>query len=100
MDAASAAKDRVDRALSLLERRILELKDKAASANSNADDDLFAAQPSSAADRARIHDLEAAGRDAAQALSRAADAIRDSLAGAGLKIEDTKDGARWSLVKE
>ena len=30
----------------------------------------------------------------------AADAIRDSLAGAGLKIEDTKDGARWSLVKE
>ena len=30
----------------------------------------------------------------------AADAIRDSLAEAGLKIEDTKDGARWSLVKE
>ena len=30
----------------------------------------------------------------------AADAIRDSLAASGLKIEDTKDGARWSLVKE
>jgi len=30
----------------------------------------------------------------------AADAIRDSLAASGLKIEDTKDGARWSLAKE
>ncbi len=29
-----------------------------------------------------------------------ADAIRDSLAASGLKIEDTVDGARWSLVKE
>ncbi len=29
-----------------------------------------------------------------------ADAIRDSLAASGLKIEDTRDGARWSLVKE
>ncbi len=30
----------------------------------------------------------------------AADAIRDALAAAGLKVEDTKDGARWSLAKE
>ncbi len=30
----------------------------------------------------------------------AADAIRDTLGDLGLKIEDTKDGARWSLVKE
>ena len=30
----------------------------------------------------------------------AADALRDSLAASGLKIEDTKDGARWSLAKE
>jgi cysteinyl-tRNA synthetase len=30
----------------------------------------------------------------------AADSIRDSLAASGLKIEDTKDGARWSLAKE
>ena len=30
----------------------------------------------------------------------AADAIRDALAGVGLQISDTKDGARWSLVKE
>ncbi len=29
-----------------------------------------------------------------------ADALRDSLAASGLKIEDTKDGARWSLAKE
>ena len=32
MDAASAAKDRVDRALALLERRLLDLKSRAADA--------------------------------------------------------------------
>ena len=81
MDAASAAKDRVDRALALLERRLLDLKSRAAAASSRApDDDLFAPQPSSETDRARIHELESAGRDAAEALSRAADAIRDTLA--------------------
>lgn len=83
MDAASAAKDRVDRALALLERRMLELKSRASapqSAASGSDDDLFAPQPSSETDRARIHDLEAAGRDAAQALERAAEAIRLTLA--------------------
>lgn len=80
MDAASAAKDRVDRALALLERRLLDLKSRAAAASGRApDDDLFAPQPSSETDRARIHELESAGRDAAQALSRAADAIRESL---------------------
>ena len=30
----------------------------------------------------------------------AADAIRDALTSAGLKIEDTRDGVRWSLGKE
>jgi hypothetical protein len=81
MDAASAAKDRVDRALALLERRLLDLKSRAAAASGRApDDDLFAPQPSSETDRARIHELEGAGRDAAEALSRAADVIRDSLA--------------------
>ncbi|RYF98154.1 MAG: hypothetical protein EON94_13645 [Caulobacteraceae bacterium] len=80
MDAASAAKDRVDRALALLERRLLELKSKAAGQVRTPDDDLFAPQPSSETDRARIHDLESAGRDAAEALSRAAEAIRDTLA--------------------
>ena len=80
MDAASAAKDRVDRALALLERRLLDLKSRAAAASSRApDDDLFAPQPSSETDRARIHELESAGRDAAEVLARAADAIRDSL---------------------
>ena len=80
MDAASAAKDRVDRALALLERRLLDLKSRAAGAGRAPDDDLFAPEPSSETDRVRIHELEAAGRDAAQALSRAADAIRDTLA--------------------
>jgi hypothetical protein len=36
--------------------------------------------PSSETDRVRIHELEAAGRDAAETLARAADAIRDALA--------------------
>jgi hypothetical protein len=80
MDAASAAKDRVDRALALLERRLLDLKSRAAGSSRVPDDDLFAPGPSSETDRLRIHELESAGRDAAQALSRAADAIRDTLA--------------------
>lgn len=81
MDAAAAAKDRVDRALTLLERRLQELKARAARPAAGAgEDDLFAAVPSSETDRARIHELEAAGRDAAQALARAADAIRETLA--------------------
>lgn len=79
MDAATAAKDRVDRALALLERRLLDLKSRAAGASRVPVDDLFAPQPSSETDRARIHELEAAGRDAAEALSRAADAIRETL---------------------
>ena len=81
MDAASAAKDRVDRALALLERRLLDLKSRAAATAGRApDDDLFAPRPSSETDRARIHELKAAGRDAAEVLARAADAIRESLA--------------------
>lgn len=79
MDAATAAKDRVDRALALLERRLLDLKSRAAGSSRVPEDDLFAPQPSSETDRARIHELEAAGRDAAEALARAADAIRETL---------------------
>jgi len=79
MDAATAAKDRVDRALALLERRLLDLKSRAAGSSRVPDDDLFAPQPSSETDRIRIHELEAASRDAAEALSRAAEAIRDTL---------------------
>ncbi|GAA0643471.1 hypothetical protein [Brevundimonas lenta] len=80
MDAASAAKDRVDRALALLERRLLDLKSRAAGASRVPDDDLFAPGPSSETDRVRIHELEAAVRDAADVLGRAEDAIRDTLA--------------------
>jgi hypothetical protein len=79
MDAASAAKDRVDRALALLERRLMDLKGRAAGSSRVPDDDLFAPEPSSETDRLRIFELEAAGRDAAEALSRAADAIRATL---------------------
>ena len=79
MDAASAAKDRVDRALALLERRLLDLKGRAAGTSRVPDDDLFAPTPSSDTDRARIHELESAGRDAAEVLDRAAEAIRDVL---------------------
>src|SRR5690606_2007528 len=66
MDAASAAKDRVDRALALLERRLLDLKSRAADVSRVPDDDLFTPVASSQADRARIHELESAGRDAAE----------------------------------
>ena len=65
--------------LALLERRLLDLKSRAAGPVRAPDDDLFAPQPSSETDRARIHELEAAGRDAAQVLARAAEAIRASL---------------------
>ena len=55
-DATTTAKDRIDRALATLERKVLELK----------------ARPATAA-------LESAGRDAAGALALAADAVRDIL---------------------
>jgi hypothetical protein len=79
MDAASAAKDRVDRALALLERRLLDLKSRAADVSRVPDDDLFTPMASNQADRARIHELESAGRDAAEVLARAAEAIRTAL---------------------
>jgi len=78
-DATTAARDRIDQALALLERRINELK----AAPVVADDDLFAVPPSPVgllADKARIAALEAAGHDASQALAQAADAVRAVLA--------------------
>jgi len=83
-DATTAARDRVDRALAALERKVLELKARPASAPVIADDDLFAipspgAATSNAADQARIEALEAAGRDASAALARAADQLRGLL---------------------
>jgi nucleotide-binding universal stress UspA family protein len=78
-DATTAARDRLDRALNTLERKIHELK----LAPVVPDDDLFAlpAPPSSSgANLERIAELEAAGREASDALARAAEAVREALA--------------------
>jgi hypothetical protein len=82
-DATSAAKDRIDKALALLERKVLELKARPASPPALSDDDLFAMPappPARPDDERRIAELEAAGRDAATALAAAAAAVRDILA--------------------
>lgn len=80
-DATTAARARIDRALAELERKILELKALPASAPAIADDDLFAPRSSEkAADAQRVAELEAAGREASEALGRAAQAVREALA--------------------
>ena len=79
MDAVSAAKDRIDKALSKLERKVLELKARAAGAGSVGDDDLFAPLRTAAADDGRVAELEAAGQQASQALADAAEQIRHIL---------------------
>ena len=76
-DATTAAKERIDLALAALERSILDLKARPASAPPIADDDLFAPREGTPEDAARIAELEAAGRDASAALAAAAAAIRD-----------------------
>lgn len=80
-DATTAAKARIDRALVALERKINDLKARPASAPPVGDDDLFAprgpAEPG--ADPARVAELEAAGREASQALADAARTVRDVL---------------------
>ena len=83
-DATTAAKDRIDRALATLERKVLELKARPATAPAIADDDLFAASPSQAKADARVAELESAGRDASEALARAAVQIRELMAEPGL----------------
>lgn len=88
MDAVSAAKSRIDKALALLERKVLDLKARPASAPPIADDDLFAPRPSNASDVARIEALESAGRDAADALARAAEAVREVMAANDAAHED------------
>jgi hypothetical protein len=75
-DATTAARARIDRALAELERKILELKARPASAPPIADDDLFAPR---ATDQ-RVAELEAAGREASEALGRAAQAVREVMA--------------------
>lgn len=77
-DATTAARDRIDRALALLERKVNELK----AAPAVPDDDLFAMPPPpavGAGDAARVAELEAAGREASAALAAAAAAVRDIL---------------------
>lgn len=74
-DATTAARARIDRALADLERKVLELKARPASAPAVADDDLFAPRPGDQ----RVAELEAAGREASQALGRAAEAVREAL---------------------
>jgi len=78
MDALTAAKARIDRALNEIEAKLHALKARAVDATIP-DDDLFAPLPSSAADQARIAELEAAGQEAAQALAAAAQVVRDVL---------------------
>ena len=75
-DATTAARARIDRALAELERKILQLKARPASAPAIADDDLDA--PRAAGQR--VAELEAAGREASDALARAAEAVRGVLA--------------------
>ena len=82
-DATTAARARIDRALAELERKILELKARPASAPAIADDDLFAPRAGNGADAARVAELEAAGREASQALARAAAAVREVLEESG-----------------
>ena len=79
-DATTAARDRVDRALSALERKVLDLKARPATAPAVGDDDLFAPRTVSGIDGdARIAALESAGRDASAALAQAAEHLRDIL---------------------
>nr|WP_315053896.1 hypothetical protein [uncultured Brevundimonas sp.] len=70
-DAVTAARARIDRALADLETKIAGLKAKA---GVDRDDDLFAPR---GADSARVAELEAAGAQAAEALGRAAEVVRD-----------------------
>ena len=78
MDAVTAAKNRIDHALAQLERKVLEIQAKAAIVPETVDAELFAPLPSEI-DRVRIAELESAGRDAAEALGRAAQAVREVL---------------------
>ena len=77
-DATHAARDRVEQALALLERRVNALK----TARVVPDDDLFTLpdRPSAvAADKTRIAELETAGQAASEALAQAAEALRQIL---------------------
>lgn len=74
-DATTAARIRIDKALATLERRVTELKARAAAGAVSAADDLFAPR----ADAARVQELQEAARDAMAAVERAAAAVREAL---------------------
>lgn len=81
-DATTAARDRIDRALALLEGKVKALKARPAAPQGLAEDDLFAIPlPGPSAGAGRIAELEAAGLEASVALAAAAAAIREVLAG-------------------
>ena len=85
-DATTAAKDRVDRALAALERKVLDLKARPATAPAVGDDDLFAPRTGTVGEgggEARIAALEEAGREASAALAQAADQLRAILSQSG-----------------
>lgn len=80
-DAVAAARARIDRALSALERKIDDLNVRASTGAPVEDDDLFAvpSSSSSAGDpalRRRILELETAGCDASEALAGAIEQLR------------------------
>lgn len=78
MDALTAAKARIDRAMNELERKLQDLKAKS-DRETLPDDDLFAPDPNDAGHKARVAELEAAGQEAAIALEAAAAAVREIL---------------------
>jgi hypothetical protein len=99
-DAVAAARARIDRALTALERKINDLKARPATARPIEDDDLFAIPSTTGSDpalRQRIAVLEAAGHDASDALAGAIDQLRDLIevgapeAPAGLADEEEDD---------
>lgn len=82
-DATTAARARIDRALAALERKVNHLKARPATARPLDDDDLFAIPSvdgvSGAGLQGRIAELEAAGKDASDALGRAIEELRAAM---------------------
>ncbi len=76
----TAAAERLSRAIGTLEKKAAGLK---AQAELAAGDDLFAPLRADDASAARISELEAAGREASLALSRASDTLRALIAAEG-----------------
>ncbi|KQS55521.1 hypothetical protein ASG17_05435 [Brevundimonas sp. Leaf363] len=89
-DATTAARQRVDKALAAVERKMLELKARPADAPRLADDDLFASVPSGAGDTVRVAELERAAREAAGALAEASRVIDGLISDADRPVQETE----------